>query len=483
MCTSWEAASNIVPAHQKTEAASLYAAHKKVYPRKVVGRFRRLKWAVMTFCLLFFYLAPLLRWNRGDGVPDQAILIDLAGRRVYLFGLEFWPQEIYFVTGVMVLAMMALFLATALFGRIWCGYACPQTVWTDLFVMVERWIEGDRMERIRLDRGPWTFDKIKKKLAKHGIWLAIAAASGCAFVGWYTDAPTLTGKLLRLQAPMLDVGFIALLTSTTYLLGGIAREQVCIYMCPWPRIQSALLDEHSRVVSYQAWRGEPRGRVSDLDAGDCIDCLACVQVCPAGIDIRNGHQLECIDCSLCVDACDAMMIKVGRPRGLIGWESFTGQKQRAAGLPAEWRPIRPRTVLYATIILVVSAVMLIALAMRHPVKLTAQHDRMPLWVTISGDRLRNGYMLKINNQTRRPQILRLSVEGAPEAVVVIAGEKTDEAALTAIPDGQTAFHVTVALPKEAITASSMPITFHLANADFPDLRITDHFFSPERPTP
>jgi cytochrome c oxidase accessory protein FixG len=486
MSISWEAASKHVSEHPHTEAASLYEAHKKVYPRAVSGRFRRLKWAVMGLCLAFFYLAPLLRWNRGAGAPDQAILIDLAGRRVYLFDLEFWPQEIYLVTGIMVLAMMALFLATALFGRVWCGYACPQTVWTDLFVMVERWVEGDRMERIRLDRAPWTLNKLGKKALKHGIWLLIAAGSGCAFVGWYTDAPTLTVKLLQFSAPMTDVGFIALLTSTTYLLGGLAREQVCVYMCPWPRIQSALLDEHSRVVSYQAWRGEPRGKLADKDAGDCIDCLACVQVCPAGIDIRDGHQLACIDCSLCVDACDSMMDKVGRARGLIAWESFTGQKQRAAGQPAEWRPIRPRTVLYAVVMLVVVAAMMIALVMRQPLRIAVLHDRMPLWVTISGDRLRNGYTLKINNQTRKPQELMLTIDGPPGAELAVAGERelsTDRnvVMLTAEADGQTSYHITAALPKADVTAASTPITFRLVSPDFPELRITDHFFAPERP--
>jgi len=468
--------------HPATAGASLYEAHRKVYPKAVTGIFRRLKWTVMGICLAFFYLMPLLRWHRGEGVPDQAILIDLAGRRVYLFGLEFWPQEIYFVTGVMVLAMLALFLATALFGRVWCGYACPQTVWTDLFVMVERWIEGDRAERMRLDKAPWSLSKLRKKAVKHGLWLAIAAASGCAFVGWYTDAPTLTRQLLLFKAPMSDVGFIALLTSTTYLLGGLAREQVCTYMCPWPRIQTALLDEHSRVVSYQAWRGEPRGKLADENAGDCIDCMACVQVCPTGIDIRDGHQLQCIDCSLCVDACDAMMGKVGRDRGLIRWESFTGQRQRAAGLPAEWRPVRARTALYAVIILAVTAAMMIGLVMRRPVRVDVLHDRQPLFVAISGDRLRNGYVLKISNQTRREQTLHLHAEAQPDMVLAIAGDQEQAGGATLIlkagPDGQTSYHITAALPRDKAGAGSSPVTFILSRPGEADIPITDHFFAP-----
>ncbi len=464
--------------------ASLYEAHKKVYPRAVAGRFRRLKWAVMGICLAFFYLMPLVRWHRGEGAPDQAILIDLAGRRVYLFGLEFWPQEIYFVTGVMVLAMLALFLATALFGRVWCGYACPQTVWTDLFVMVERWIEGDRMERIRLDRAAWSWRKLGKKLAKHGIWLAIAAASGCAFLGWYADAPRLTRQLLHGAASITDYGFVLLLTSTTYLLGGLAREQVCTYMCPWPRIQTALLDEHSRVVSYQAWRGEPRGKAADQAAGDCVDCLACVQVCPTGIDIRDGHQLQCIDCSLCVDACDTVMSRLGRETGLIRWESFTGQTQRAAGQPAEWRPVRPRTVLYGVLLLAVSGAMLMGLTLRQPYRLTVQHDRQPLFVSISGARLRNGYTVKLSNQTRREQIFALSVENRPDVELAIAGAQAQAAAelqLAADPDGQTVYHITASMPQAALDGGSDPLTFVLRGANRAEMRVTDRFFGPVWP--
>jgi len=465
-------------------SASLYEAHKKVYPRAVIGRFRRLKWAVMGICLAFFYLMPLVRWHRGEGVPDQAILIDLAGRRVYLFGLEFWPQEIYFVTGVMVMAMLLLFLATALFGRVWCGYACPQTVWTDLFVMVERWIEGERMERIRLDRSSWNWDKLRKKLTKHGIWLFIAVASGCAFVGWFADAPRLSRQLLQGSASMTDYGFVLLLTTTTYLLGGLAREQVCTYMCPWPRIQTALLDEHSRVVSYQAWRGEPRGKVSDPAAGDCVDCLACVQVCPTGIDIRDGHQLQCIDCSLCVDACDGMMRKLGRANGLIRWESFTGQAQRAAGLPAEWRPVRPRTVLYGALLLLVAGAMLTGLTLRQPYRMTVLHDRQPLFVAISGDRLRNGYVVKLSNQTRRAETFILSVAGRPDVQLAIAGETAapvSSIALTADPDGQTVYHVTAAMQRSALDGGSDPLTFALRGADGTEIRVGDHFFGPVWP--
>ncbi len=462
--------------------APLYKAREKVYPKAVVGRFRRLKWAVMGVCFAFFYLMPFVRWDRGPNTPDQAILIDLAGRRVYLFGLEFWPQEVYFVTGVMILAAILLFMVSALFGRVWCGYACPQTVWTDLFVMVERWIEGDRMARIRLDQAGWSAVKMFKKLAKHGVWLGISVASGCAFVGWYSDAPSLTLRLLHFQASSIDYGFIALLTTTTYLLGGWAREQVCTYMCPWPRIQAAMEDEHSRVVTYQAWRGEPRGKATETGIGDCVDCHACVQVCPTGIDIRDGHQLECIDCSLCVDACDAIMARLGRPTGLIAWDSFTGQKQRAAGQPAEWRPVRPRTIIYACVLLGVSAVMLIGILMRTPLSMDVLHDRNPLFVTGSGGTLRNGYTIKISNKTRRPHEFALYAEGIGGARLAIAGE-TDQLAgrapkLVVRPDGQTSYHITATIPAALATSPSMPITFALIGRDGDTIRLDDHFFTP-----
>jgi cytochrome c oxidase accessory protein FixG len=267
-------------------------------------------------------------------------------------------------------------------------------------------------------------------------------------------------------------------------LGGLAREQVCTYMCPWPRIQSALLDEHSRVVSYQAWRGEPRGKASDADAGDCIDCLACVQVCPTGIDIRDGHQLQCIDCSLCVDACDSMMKKVGRETGLIRWESFTGQTQREAGLPAEWRPVRARTVLYAALLVLVAGAMLTGMTLRQPYRMTVLHDRQPLFVAISGARLRNGYTIKLSNHTRRAETFALSVEGRADVRLAIAGESeaaAPEIALAADPDGQTVYHVTVSMPQAALDGGSDPLTFVLRGADRTENRVSDRFFGPVWP--
>jgi cytochrome c oxidase accessory protein FixG len=290
---------------------ALFKNREKVYPRSVSGLFRRLKWAALIVLLAIYYIVPWIRWDRGPEAPDQAVLADMAGRRLYFFFIEIWPQEIYYLTGLLVLSAVALFLITSLAGRIWCGYACPQTVWTDLFMWVERKIEGDRSERIRLDKGPFTLGKLQKKLMKHGAWLLIALLTGGAWVMYFTDAPTLIHDLLHFQASAQSVFFIGLFTATTYLLAGWAREQVCTYMCPWPRFQSAMIDEDSLIVTYEAWRGEPRGAKRKDESwdgrGDCIDCKACVHVCPTGIDIRDGLQMECIGCGLCVDACNTIM--------------------------------------------------------------------------------------------------------------------------------------------------------------------------------
>jgi cytochrome c oxidase accessory protein FixG len=243
----------------------LYAARKKVYPQKVSGTFRRIKWGLMAFCLGVYYLLPFVRWNRGLGAPDQAVLVDLPNHRFYFFFIELWPQEVYYFTGLLILAAVTLFLMNSVGGRIWCGYLCPQTVWTDLFMQVERWIEGDRNKRMRLDQAPLSATKAARKLAKHAVWIAIALATGGAWIFYFNDAPTTLRALATGQAGATVYGFIGLFSATTYLLAGWAREQVCIYMCPWPRFQSAMFDEDTLLVTYEEWRGEPRGHDFRID--------------------------------------------------------------------------------------------------------------------------------------------------------------------------------------------------------------------------
>ncbi|MEO1193556.1 MAG: cytochrome c oxidase accessory protein CcoG [Pseudomonadota bacterium] len=438
---------DVEPVNKKENRQSLYKARVKIYPKLAHGRYRQIKWVVLLVSLGIYYLLPWLRWDRGPGQPDQAVLLDLPTRRFYFFWLEIWPQEVYFLTGLLILGALALFLVTALAGRVWCGYTCPQTVWTDLFIQVEHLFEGDRSARIRLDKKPWSFDKIWRKTGKHLTWVLIGIATGGAWVFYFADAPTLMGDLLAFDAPVVAYAFIGGLTFTTYWLGGHMREQVCTYMCPWPRIQGALFDEESLTVTYRDYRGEPRGPLRrtkkvhekaaaakagaastvtmepDPKHGDCIDCNQCVVVCPMGIDIRDGMQLECISCALCIDACDAVMDKIGKPRGLIAYDTLPGVEAAARGEPSKLRLIRPRTLLYGGLIALVSVLMIIGLFSRTTLDLNLLPDRNPLFVTLANGDIRNGYTLKVINKTDFAKTYSLSVEGLPGAEVAVLGDQ------------------------------------------------------------
>ncbi|BBK35025.1 ferredoxin [Allostella sp. ATCC 35155] len=448
-------------AAQKADAP-LYAHRIKVYSKSVAGPFRRIKWVLLTLFLAIYYLVPWLRWDRGPGAADQAVLIDLPGRRAYFLWIEIWPQEVYYITGLLVLAAFALFLVTSLLGRVWCGYACPQTVWTDLYMLVERLIEGDRNARMRLDRQPWSARKLGRKVAKHAIWLLIALATGGAWILYFVDAPSSIGPIFRGEADAGVYVFVALFTTTTYLLAGWAREQVCTYMCPWPRFQAAMLDEHSVTVTYQDWRGEPRGKhkagTSWEGRGDCIDCGQCIAVCPTGIDIRDGQQLECIGCGLCVDACDGVMEKVGRPPRLITWDTLARQEAKAAGRTVPFRWLRPRVLIYLVLISVVGLVMLGGLAMRATVELSVQRDRSPLWVVLADGAVRNAYTLKILNKNRDQDTYRLAVDGLPEARLAVSGDDGD-AVVSAQPDSVATYRVFVSVPAGRKLPESTPLTF------------------------
>ncbi|MGC6331022.1 cytochrome c oxidase accessory protein CcoG [Rhizorhabdus sp. FW153] len=394
----------------------LYARRADIFPRAVDGFYRRLKWYVMAATLAVYYVTPWLRWDRGPYAPDQAVLVDLAHRRFYFFGIEIWPHEFYFVAGLLVMAGVGLFLVTSTVGRAWCGYACPQTVWTDLFLHIERFIDGDRNAQLRLKAASWSPAKIARRFAKHGAWIVVGLLTGGAWIFYFADAPTLASDLLHGQAATVAYATIGVLTATTYVFGGLMREQVCIYMCPWPRIQGAMLDERSLIVTYKHWRGEPRshGTKRSEGAGDCIDCKACVQVCPTGIDIRDGAQLACITCALCIDACDEMMAKVGRPRGLIDYATLEGceaEAARAAPVPIARTLTRPRTLFYGGLWALVGLVMMFALGNRTRLDLTVGHDRNPLWVRMSDGDVRNAYTIKLRNMESRPRVILLGLDG------------------------------------------------------------------------
>ncbi|MGC1446913.1 MAG: cytochrome c oxidase accessory protein CcoG [Xanthobacteraceae bacterium] len=468
----------------------LYAARKKIYPQQVSGTFRRLKWALLVAGMSIYYFLPFVRWDRGPNAPDQAVLIDFSARRFYFFFIEIWPQEVYYLTGLLIIAAMTLFLMNAVAGRIWCGYLCPQTVWTDLFVTIERWIEGDRREHLLRDQQPWTFERAARTASKHFWWLMVAWWTGGAWVLYFADAPTLVKNLATFQAPIAAYAFIGMLTFTTYALAGWMREQVCVYMCPWPRIQAALTDEYALNVTYRYDRGEPRASLKEAvalhvegkPAGDCVECLQCVHVCPTGVDIRQGPDLGCIQCGLCIDACDAVMAKIGRPARLIAYDTDLNIKRRQQGQQPVYNLVRTRTLLYAAIIALVGAVMTFTLATRRNDGISIIHDRNPLFVRLSDGAVRNGYAIRILNKTVEPQSYTLKVSGLPEAAIEVIGtdgQSQGEPVVNVGPDQTREMRVLVTTHQQLAPDASIPLTFSIVSTTGGAVAsAADHFIGP-----
>ena len=445
--------------------APLYKKREPIYPKMVHGRWRIIKWLVLAATLGVYYLLPWVRWDRGPGAVNQAVLVDFDHARFYFFFIKLWPQEVYYITGLLLLAGLALFLVTALFGRLWCGYACPQTVWTDLFILTERIFEGDRNARMRLDSQPWGFNKLWRKGGKHATWLVIALMTGGAWVFYFHDAPTLMRQLFAGQAPIDAYVWIGILTFTTYALAGGMREQVCTYMCPWPRIQGAMLDAQSLQVTYRADRGETRGPhkkgATWEGRGDCIDCNQCVVVCPAGIDIRDGSQLECINCGLCIDACNEVMDKVERPRGLIAYDTDFAVAARVAGRKPTYHFLRTRTAFYGGALTLVAAVMLYGLSTRPVMALDVLRDRNPTFVRLSDGSIRNGYTLKLMNRSSARATYLIGFSGPADARLKGVGVERAGAGLatTVDPDAQAAMQVFVTAPADPDRPRSVPAQF------------------------
>ena len=404
------------PLGDSSEAViSLYRAQKKIYARAVTGWFAGWRWTLVWATQILFYGLPWLDWN-----ARQAVLFDLGSRRFYILGLVLYPQDFIFLTGLLIVSAYALFLFTAVAGRLWCGYACPQTVYTEIFMWVERRFEGDRMQRIKLDAAPWSARKLWRKGGKHAVWGAIGLWTGFTFVGYFTPIRSLGLSAISLGFGPWEWFWILFYGLATYGNAGFMREQVCKYMCPYARFQSAMFDKDTLIISYDSERGEPRGsrgRKTDLklaQLGHCIDCDLCVQVCPTGIDIRKGLQYECIGCAACVDVCDGVMDKMQYPRGLIRYDTQNGMQQHLPRDAEVKRILRPRVLVYTAVLLLIGAVLVTGLVLRSPFRVDVVRDRGVLARVVEDGWVENVYRLQIMNATEQPQRYRVGVTGLPQ---------------------------------------------------------------------
>jgi cytochrome c oxidase accessory protein FixG len=426
-------------AKQAEAVQSLYAKRVEIYPRARIGDrlawFQKWRWAVVWVTQIVYYGLPWLAWN-----DRQAVLFDLAARRFYIFGLVLWPQDIVFLTALLIIAAFSLFLFTAVGGRLWCGYACPQTVYTEIFMWIERRIEGDRAKRMMLDRRPMNARKLLLKAAKHAAWIALALWTGYTFVGYFTPIRELGAEMLALQIGGWSAFWVLFYGFATYGNAGWMREQVCKYMCPYARFQSAMFDKDTLIVTYDATRGEPRGPGSkktgrsELGLGDCVDCGLCVQVCPTGIDIRNGLQYECIGCAACIDACDHVMDRTGLPKGLVRY-STTNAIRDNLDSQAMWRRVfRPRVLVYSGFLLAITAALVVALALRVPLKVDLIRDRGALAQEAEGGQVENVYRMNVSNTTEARRVFSVTASGLPG--LAVASETRFEvgpAAVASIP--------------------------------------------------
>ena len=442
-----------VPADDEV-MVSLYASRKKIQPRSVFGLFTKWRWATVWLTQIVFYGLPWLQWN-----ARQAVLFDLEARRFYIFGLVLYPQDFIYLTGLLVISALALFLFTAVAGRLWCGYACPQTVYTEIFLWIEKKVEGDRSARLRLDAAPMSGAKLGKRGLKHLLWGGFALWTGFTFVGYFTPIRELAAVSMAASLGPWQTFWIFFYGFATYGNAGWMREQVCKYMCPYARFQSAMFDKDTMIVTYDKARGEPRGARSKkadpkaLGLGACVDCSLCVQVCPTGIDIRNGLQYECIGCGACIDVCDEVMDKVGYPRGLVKYSTQNGMAQGWSRQEMVRHAFRPRVLVYTTILAVITIAVFTSLFLRTPLKVDVIRDRGSLARMVEYGRIENVFRLQIMNATEEKQVYTVTVEGLDGIAIANATE------VEVLPTEVRSAPMAVQIPPNAAAPGSHPIRF------------------------
>jgi cytochrome c oxidase accessory protein FixG len=452
------------PASDEIET-SLYEVRKKIYVRAVSGMFARWRIALVIITQLVFYCSPWLIWN-----DRQAVLFDLVSRKFFIFGLVFWPQDFIFLTALLIISAYSLFLFTTVAGRLWCGYACPQTVYTEMFMWIERKIEGDRLQRMRLDQSSFGARKFGLKALKHGIWIAVALWTGFTFVGYFTPIKTLAASFSPWVLGPWETFWIFFYGFATYGNAGWMREQVCKYMCPYARFQSVMFDPDTLVITYDAKRGDPRGargRKADpksVGLGDCVDCNICVQVCPTGIDIRNGLQYECIGCAACIDGCDQVMDKMGYARGLIRYSTENAVKGKYPDQEISKHVVRPRVLIYTGLLVLVIMAFIGGLMLRSPLKVDVIRDRGALVRDAAGGQIENVYRLQFINTDEHAHRYELSVSGLPGLELVV------KQPLEIPPATTQMVPVALHIDPTGLASGSHPIVFHIQEVDRPGVR-------------
>ena len=435
---------------------SLYQAQQKIHPRSVQGVFARWRWLMVVITQLVFYGLPWLEWGQR-----QAVLFDLGARRFYIFGLVLYPQDFIYLTALLVISALSLFLFTAVAGRLWCGFACPQTVYTEIFIWIERQFEGDRSARMRLDDAPWSLNKVGRKTGKQLAWIVFSLWTGFSFVGYFTPIRELSASVLSLGFGPWEIFWILFYSFATYGNAGFMREQVCKYMCPYARFQSAMFDKDTLIVTYDEARGEPRGPRSKkadpkaLGLGSCVDCTLCVQVCPTGIDIRKGLQYECIGCGACVDVCDNVMDKVGYDRGLIKFSTQNAMDQGWSWAQTVRRIFRPRVLIYTAVLWSIIIGVGVSLWLREPFKVDIVRDRATMARIVSGGKIENVYRLQIMNAAEETLSFHLQVEGLPGLLLA------SESAVQVNATESRWVSVQLQVPYDAAPSGSHPIQFHI----------------------